>query len=164
MALALLVSLLIHLPLLGLTFGGDGTGLPGFDLPWKARRVEAPDLRVLLLPARVAAPEPEAAALAKPLPPSRVEPPIAAAVTPPPRSALRERQATTVALEPESRRSPTKVGTRSRRSSPSPPPRGGAAPRIDRRREKAPETISRAGHDRAGATRGAHFRRSRRSG
>ena len=29
-------------------------GLPGFMLPWKERRVEVPDLRIVLVPARVA--------------------------------------------------------------------------------------------------------------
>lgn len=42
LALALLFSLLIHTLLLGLTFGGQELGLPGFGLPWQDRRIEAP--------------------------------------------------------------------------------------------------------------------------
>ena len=56
--LALLLSLLIHALLLSLSFGGQGLGLPGFSFPWQARRAEAPDLRVLLVAPRGAAPQP----------------------------------------------------------------------------------------------------------
>lgn len=49
---ALLLSLLIHALLLSLTVGGQGWGLPGFSFPWQQRRAEAPDLRMLLIPAR----------------------------------------------------------------------------------------------------------------
>ena len=38
-----------------MTFGGQGLGLPGFGFPWRERRFEAPDLRVVLMPAQVAA-------------------------------------------------------------------------------------------------------------
>ena len=48
---ALLGSLLIHALLLSLAFGGEGLW-PDFALPWHERRVEAPDLRVLVLPPR----------------------------------------------------------------------------------------------------------------
>ena len=58
---ALLLSLLIHTLLLSLTFGGQGLGLPGFGLPWRERRIEAPDLRVVLVPAQVTAAEPAGA-------------------------------------------------------------------------------------------------------
>jgi hypothetical protein len=58
LTLALLLSLLTHALLLSLTFGGQGAGLPGFGLPWQERRFEAPDLRVVLWPAKVAAAEP----------------------------------------------------------------------------------------------------------
>ena len=57
LALGLLLSLLIHALLLSLTFGGQGLGLPGFGFPWQDRRTEAPDLRVALLAAPVAAAE-----------------------------------------------------------------------------------------------------------
>ena len=39
-------------------FGGQESGLPGFALPWQERRIEVPDLRVELAPARVADPKP----------------------------------------------------------------------------------------------------------
>ena len=58
LALALLLSLLLHAPLLSLTFGGQGFGLPGFNFPWRERRIEVPDLRVVLVPAQVTASEP----------------------------------------------------------------------------------------------------------
>ncbi len=58
LTLALLFSLLIHTLLLSLTFGGQGLGLPGFGFPWRERRIEAPDLRVVLMPARIDAAEP----------------------------------------------------------------------------------------------------------
>ena len=53
-------SLLCHALLLKVTFSGQGW-LPGFSFPWRDRRVEVPDLRVALLPARVDAPQPAAA-------------------------------------------------------------------------------------------------------
>ena len=55
LTLALLVSLLLHTLVLSLTFGGEELGLPGFGFPWQERRVEAPELRVVLLPAQIAA-------------------------------------------------------------------------------------------------------------
>jgi len=57
LARALLVSLLAHGVLLSLTFGDAELGLPGLALPWAVRRMEAPDLRVRLVPAQ-AAPSP----------------------------------------------------------------------------------------------------------
>ncbi|HRZ02515.1 MAG TPA: hypothetical protein P5024_13225, partial [Burkholderiaceae bacterium] len=42
LALALALSLLFHALLASLTFGGEGVGLPGFSLPWRERRIEAP--------------------------------------------------------------------------------------------------------------------------
>jgi hypothetical protein len=58
LTLAFLLSLLFHGLLLSMTFGGQGLGLPGFGFPWGERRAEAPDLRVLLVPAPVTAAEP----------------------------------------------------------------------------------------------------------
>ena len=52
LTLALLLSLLIHTLLLSLTFSGQGLGLPGFGFPWRERRIEAPDLRVVVIPAQ----------------------------------------------------------------------------------------------------------------
>jgi len=93
MAVALLSSVLIHTLLLSLTFGDQGLGLPGLGLPWRERRVEVPDLRVVLLPARVtpAAPPAPAAPVVKPKPvaqPSQqvsIKPPAAVAPAPVPR-------------------------------------------------------------------------------
>src|SRR5271167_1783238 len=53
---ALLLSLLIHTLLLSLAFNGQG--LWPFVFPWQDRRIEAPDLRVVVVPAQVAAAEP----------------------------------------------------------------------------------------------------------
>jgi outer membrane biosynthesis protein TonB len=61
LTVALVISLLLHALLLGLTFGDELLGLPGFSLPWKERRAEARDLRVVLMPARAAAAEPAVA-------------------------------------------------------------------------------------------------------
>src|SRR5688572_12227934 len=67
LALALLLSLATHSLLLHLTFGGAGPGLPDFALPWRDRRIEAPDLRIVLVPARVKAAEPVVKAALEPL-------------------------------------------------------------------------------------------------
>ena len=73
---ALLASLLIHALLLSLTFGGGGFWLPGLGFPWQDRRIEAPDLRVVVVPAQVTAPEPGVAPVADSLQAS-VERPVA---------------------------------------------------------------------------------------
>src|SRR2546429_479757 len=70
---ALLLSLLIHALLLSLTFGGQGLWLPGFGFPWQARRIEVPDLRVVVVPAQVTAAEPAVTPVAEPLQQARVE-------------------------------------------------------------------------------------------
>lgn len=72
-ALALLLSLLVHALLLSLALGGQGVGVPGLAFPWQERRAEAPELRVRLVPPRVAA---EQSA-----PQARIEPPVAEAPT-----------------------------------------------------------------------------------
>ncbi|CAH1200042.1 conserved hypothetical protein [Candidatus Nitrotoga sp. BS] len=54
LAVALLFSLLFHILLLSLTFGGKEFGLPGFGIHWQERRIAAPDLYVVLKPAQVA--------------------------------------------------------------------------------------------------------------
>ena len=89
MALALLVSLLSHLLVLSLTFGGDKQGLPGFIAPWRDRRIELPDLRIVLVPAPVSPAEPALVPAAEP--PQRVT--INAPVAGGPASALPESQA-----------------------------------------------------------------------
>jgi TonB family protein len=72
---ALLLSLLIHTLLLSLTFGGQGFW--GFGFPWQDRRIEVPDLRVVLLPEQVIAAEPEVTSVAEPLQQAGVEQPVA---------------------------------------------------------------------------------------
>jgi hypothetical protein len=77
LALALLLSMLFHALLLSLTFGGQGFGLPGFGFPWRERRIEAPDLRVMLVPAQVAAAEPAARSVKEPLRQALIDQPAA---------------------------------------------------------------------------------------
>src|SRR5664279_4726797 len=77
LARALLLSLLIHALLLSLTFGGQGLGLPGFGFPWRERRIEAPDLRVVLVPAQVTAAKPAGTSVKGPLQQARSEQPVA---------------------------------------------------------------------------------------
>jgi len=81
---ALLLSLLIHTLLLSLTFGGQGLWLPGFGFPWQDRRIEVPDLRVVIVPAQVTAAEPAVTPVAEPLQQAWVEQPVASgpALTP----------------------------------------------------------------------------------
>ena len=81
---ALLLSLLIHALLLSLTFGGQGLWLPGFGFPWQDRRIEVPDLRVVVVPAQVTAAEPAVTPVAEPLQQAWVEQPVASgpALTP----------------------------------------------------------------------------------
>ena len=74
---ALLLSLLIHTLLLGLTFGGQGLWLPGFGFPWQIRRIKAPDLRVAVVPAQRTVAEPAVTPVAAPLQQARVERPVA---------------------------------------------------------------------------------------
>jgi len=75
LTLALLLSLLIHTWLLSLIFGGHGLWRPGFGFPWQERRIEAPDLRVALLPAPVTPAEPAVTSVAEPSQQARVEEP-----------------------------------------------------------------------------------------
>src|SRR5206468_9173359 len=81
---ALLLSLLIHTSLLNLTFGGQGLGLPGFGFPWQDRRIEAPDLRVVVIPAPVTATEPAVTPGAEPPQQASPEQPVARGAAPPP--------------------------------------------------------------------------------
>ena len=59
-AFAVGFSLLVHVLLLALRFGAPGAGLPGLDLPWAERRVQASGLTVRLLEIPRPAPSPEA--------------------------------------------------------------------------------------------------------
>ncbi|HEV8258567.1 MAG TPA: hypothetical protein VGR42_16465, partial [Casimicrobiaceae bacterium] len=74
---ALLLSLLIHTWLLSLIFGGQGLWLPGLGFPRQDRRIEAPDLRVVVVPPQVTAAEPAVTPVAEPLQQTRVEQPVA---------------------------------------------------------------------------------------
>jgi TolA protein len=98
LTLALLFSLLIHALLFSLTFGGQGLGLTGFAFrfPWQDRRIEAPDLRVVLVPVQVKAPETAVTPDAEPLQQGRAEQPVAGgfALTPPVSPALTPRRTT----------------------------------------------------------------------
>ena len=89
LALALLLSLLMHTLLLSLTYGGQALGLPGFAFPWRERRIEAPDLRVVLVPAQVTAAEPAGTSATEPPQRASIEPTVAGgpALTPPVSSA-----------------------------------------------------------------------------
>ena len=99
---ALLLSLLIHTLLLSLTFGGQRLWLPGFGFPWRDRRIEAPDLRVVVVPPQVTAAEPAVAPAAEPLPQVRVEQPVASgSALAPSVSSARTPRRTTAAIMPE---------------------------------------------------------------
>ena len=74
---ALLLSLLSHTLLLSLTFGGQGRWLAGFGFPWQGRRIEVPDLRVVVVPAQVTAAKPAVTPVAEPLQQAWIEQPVA---------------------------------------------------------------------------------------
>jgi hypothetical protein len=102
LTLALLLSLLIHMLLLGLTFGGEELGLPGFGFPWQERRIEVPDLRIRLVPAQGQATEPAVTPVGEPVQQAGVEWPVSgrSAQTPPGSPATSSGQAS-VASPPE---------------------------------------------------------------
>ena len=77
LALALLLSLLIHTLLLSLTFGGQDLGLPGWALPWRDRRIEAPELRLVLVLPRVMAAGAAATSVDEALPLSPIDASVA---------------------------------------------------------------------------------------
>jgi hypothetical protein len=64
---ALLISLLIHALLSTVVFDGEGTSLLGFRFPWQDRRITAPELNVVLVPAQDAAAVPAVAPAGDPL-------------------------------------------------------------------------------------------------
>src|ERR1051325_11498011 len=109
LALALLLSLLIHALLLSLTFGGQGLGLPGLDFLWRDRRTEVPEVSVVLVPGLVAAGEPAISSAAKPLQQASIEqraaaiPPLSPAPAPGGKTAAIPPAARNVA-EPKSKR------------------------------------------------------------
>ena len=73
--LSLLISLLAHALLLSLTLGGQEFGLPGFAFPWQDRRIEVPDLRVVLVPVPAASGQPASTGDPLPSPPALAEQP-----------------------------------------------------------------------------------------
>ena len=74
----------MHTSLLSLKFGGQGLGLPGFGFPGQDRRIEAPDLRVVVVPAQGPAAEPPITPVPDPLQQARVEEPVASRQAPTP--------------------------------------------------------------------------------
>ncbi len=88
LAFALLLSLLIHTLLLSLTFGGEGLGLPRFGFFWQGRRIEAPELRVVLVPTHVTAREPAITSAAEPSQQASIERPVASGPAPTPSVSL----------------------------------------------------------------------------
>jgi len=77
LTLALLLSLLIHTLLLSLTFGGQGLWLPSFGFHWRERWIEAPDLRVVLVPAQVTAAKPAGTSVKESLQQASIEQTVA---------------------------------------------------------------------------------------
>jgi membrane protein involved in colicin uptake len=138
---ALLLSLLIHAWLLSLTFGSQGWWLPGFGVPWQDRRIEEPNLRVVVVPPQVTAEEPAITepAAAEPSQQTWVEQPVAS-TTPPTPTAPRSPtpRPTTAAIVPKA--------DRSAEANPTTDAATGAAPaqmplRADRAGNKAPPSI-----------------------
>ena len=84
MASSLLLSLLIHGLLLSLTFGGQGLGLPSLGFPWQERRVEVPELRLVLVPAPVTRAVTAVDSVAGPTQQASIEPPVAGGRAPTP--------------------------------------------------------------------------------
>ena len=82
MSSSLLLSLLIHGLLLSLTFGGHGLGLPGLGFPWQERRVEVPELRLVLVPARVTPAVAAVNSVSGPAQQASIEPPVPGALAP----------------------------------------------------------------------------------
>src|SRR6266496_4325003 len=137
---ALLLSLLVHTLLLRLTFGGQGLWLPGFSFFGQDRRIEVPDLRVVLDPVQVTATGPAVTPVAEPMQQAWVEQPVASSATPTP-SASRAptSQRTTAAIVPKADQRAEANPTTDAATS--------AAPaqiplRADRPGDKAPPSIS----------------------
>ena len=98
---ALLLSLLIHAFLLTLVFGGQGLWRPGIGFPWQNRRIEAPDLRVVVVPPQVPAPEPSATLVEEPSPQASIEQPVAREPAPTSVARAPTRPQTTAAIKAE---------------------------------------------------------------
>ena len=72
---ALLLSLVLHALMLALTFGGEGRWLLNFSFPWKDRRTNEPDLRVVVAPPLVTPAATPTAPIVGPSPQASVEQP-----------------------------------------------------------------------------------------
>ena len=84
-----------------MTFGGQRLGRPGFDFPWRDRRTEVPDLRVVLVPTQGTLGERAGSSGAQPLPRAPSEQPGAGGAAPaPPVSRPLPRGGTAVAIVP----------------------------------------------------------------
>jgi TonB family protein len=81
LCLSLLLSLLVHALLLSLTFSGEEFGLPGFAFPWQDRKIDVPNLRVVLAPAPVTDPKSTVTTDSLPLPPVLTEQTVATGPT-----------------------------------------------------------------------------------
>jgi len=104
LAVGLLLSLLVHSLLLTLTFEGQGLGLPGFGFPWQERRIEAPELRVVLAPGPGAGTESAIPPVAEPAQQAWVAPPAAVEPAPaPPVSAAPPPGVTAATIVPPAR-------------------------------------------------------------
>ena len=136
---ALLLSLLIHAWLLSLTFGGQGWWLPGFGFLWQDRRIEVPDLRVVLDPAQVTPAAPAVTPVPEPKQQAWIDQPVVSRMRPTPsapRAPTRQRTAAAIVPKPDPKAEPnprTDAAT-------------GAAPaqipwRADRPGDKAPRSI-----------------------
>ena len=78
LAFALLFSLLVHAVLLSLTFGRGGLWLPGSDVRWPDRRLEMPELRVVLVPASPVPERSTVGSLGSQSPSAAIDPPLPA--------------------------------------------------------------------------------------
>jgi len=120
LTVALVASALLHTLLLQLTFGGQGIARPGFGFPWGNRQIEMPDLRLLLVPLRIAANEPArpsgAPAASPPVTPQR------AAGEAQPMAAAAPRSQSSAKMTPAAPRAPPAVRPTSRRNSAPPAP------------------------------------------
>ncbi len=133
---ALLLSLLIHTLLLSLIFGGQGW-LPGFGFPWQDRRIEVPDLHVVVVPAQVTAAEPAVTPVAEPSQQASVEQPVASGPAPTPSvSRAPTPRQTAAAIVPEAKPR-AEVNSRTGAATPAQSPL-----RADRPADTAPPPIS----------------------
>lgn len=97
---ALLVSVLLHGLLLSQLVGGDGQGFTGLVLPWQQRRIEVPDVQVVLAP--LPAPAPPAPPVPRLQEPVAVDAPAVPAPVPSPKVPAEARPSTAAAAVPVS--------------------------------------------------------------